>query len=400
MLNSPQEALLAIIQRTLWSKDIPVENADWGKIERLAKQQGVLWMLYPGMKNNKNCIPAELFKEWRSVTHSGVLYNEQLNDFQSELLAWLDGRGIRAAILKGTSCSRYYPYPSIRPLGDIDILVDQENMSILAEYLTFSGFCSSNIQHGFHIGYYRDEITVEVHYRCSELPENSGTRAVIAAENGFLDSIEFAKYDGLTFPVLSESNQALMLLMHMERHMQEDGIGLRQLCDWAMFVYGSNPEHWKETIPLFKSCGVFMYAEILTAVCIKYLGMDSSYASWVSEVSEKIAIDMIEDIFRGGNMGDADAQNAGSLFTDRSLMGTQTFWGLNGMFAKMRNLAYRKWPIVQRHRILLPVFYLYIPLIYVIHSLARKNAKRNVFSAIKISSRRKRLYNALHLYEV
>ena len=143
-----------------------------------------------------------------------------------------------------------------------------------------------------------------------------------------------------------------------------------------------------------------MYAEILTAVCIKYLGMDSSYASWVSEVSEKIAIDMIEDIFRGGNMGDADAQNAGSLFTDRSLMGTQTFWGLNGMFAKMRNLAYRKWPIVQRHRILLPVFYLYIPLIYVIHSLARKNAKRNVFSAIKISSRRKRLYNALHLYEV
>ena len=62
MLNSPQEALLAIIQRTLWSKDIPVENADWGKIERLAKQQGVLWMLYPGMKNNKYCIPAELFK--------------------------------------------------------------------------------------------------------------------------------------------------------------------------------------------------------------------------------------------------------------------------------------------------------------------------------------------------
>ena len=46
---------------------------------------------------------------------------------------------VRAAILKGTSCSRYYPFPEARPLGDIDVLVDRECVNAVGEYLESRG---------------------------------------------------------------------------------------------------------------------------------------------------------------------------------------------------------------------------------------------------------------------
>ena len=399
MLNDHQKMLLAIVQNALWSKTIELENYDWESIACLAKQQGVLWMLYPGLKNKKECVPEKLLKEWRSVMHSGLMYNEQLTTFQEELFAWLEKNSIRAVVLKGTSCSRYYPYPSLRPLGDIDILIDHENMALVAEYLISAGFHASETQHGFHIGYYRGEIIVEVHYRCSELPENEGTQAAILEEKRFLDCREIAKYDELAFPILSASHQALMLLMHMERHMQEDGIGLRQLCDWAVFVYGSDSRHWHETIPLLKSCGLFIYAEVITMSCVKYLGLAASYAPWIKTVDEKTVEAFVEDIFRGGNLGVANEHHVGSLFTDRRLMGTQEHGILKGMLTKMKSLAFRKWPITQKYAFLLPICYLYIPIEYVIMSFVNPKSRRNVITAIHLSRRRRKLYYALHLFE-
>ena len=135
MLNREQTALLAVIENTLWSKKVPIENVEWEQLSTLAAAQGVSWMLYPGTKHVKESIPFELQKEWRSITHSGIFYNSQLNTFQEELLTWIRKKEIRAAVLKGTSSSYYYPIPSMRPLGDIDLLVDKDNVSFIAEYL-------------------------------------------------------------------------------------------------------------------------------------------------------------------------------------------------------------------------------------------------------------------------
>lgn len=396
-MTNPQKMLLKIIRRALWQENLPLEASAWDEVELLAEQQGVLWMLYPGIKGT--VVPKEKLQEWRNATITGIWQNESINALQKKLLAHLKEKRIRAVILKGTSCSRYYADPNMRPLGDIDILVDRENVDAVADYLCSQGFETTSTAHKFHIGFSHDAITVEVHYHCTDLPMGKGTDAARNAEKNFLDQIEIAVMNGMRFPVLSESNQALMLLMHMERHMQEDGLGLRQLCDWAAFVHGTDHKHWEKTIPLLKSCGLFQYARVVTNVCMTYLGLDCDDLSWANTVNTQLAEALMQDVFRRGNCGRADNQNVGSLFSDRSTMGKQQ-GPLKGMLAKMTTLAYRKYPCSRRHKWLLPIFYFYIPVQYIIKSVWGKRARKDLGTAIANAGKRQQLYCALHLYEV
>lgn len=400
MLTQSQKTLLSIVKSTLWYTESFPSDTDWDEIEAIAQEQGVLWMLYPGTKNAGVSVPTVYYKKWRNMAHSSVFYNEQKNDFQTELLDWFQENSIPVVILKGISCSRYYPFPNMRPLGDIDILVESENEERVGEYLRSEEFNSSSIPHGFHTSYARDDLIVEVHCRCSELPSCQGTQFVEDEEGKFLSYRQQINVGGVSFPALSDSHQALMLLLHMERHMQEDGIGLRQLCDWATFVAGSDPMHWQETLPLLKECGLFIYAKVITKVCIKHLGLPQEYAAWAANASDDIVDELLQDVFRGGNMGKADDQKAGSLFTSRSTLGTEHQSVARGMFAKMTCLSYNKWPISKRIKALLPFCYLYIAINYVVQSLTNRRSKRNIFVAIENSVKRRKLYQKLHLYEV
>lgn len=399
MMTHSQETLLRIVRSALWQENVPLEASAWDEIELLAEQQGVLWMLYPGAKK-ADCVPRETLMKWRNALLERIWNNEPVNAFQTKLLTQLAGKGIRAAILKGTSCSRYYAVPNMRPLGDIDLLVDYPNVDAVADLLREQGFEESKVQHSFHIGFSLKQITVEVHYRCTDLPQGKGTDAARNAESAFLDQVEWVGMNGMCFPVLSETHQALMLLMHMERHMQEDGIGLRQLCDWAVFVNGANSSHWEKTITLLKSCGLFQYAKVVTNACVKYLGLKSDHIAWLGVDEDPLSELLMQDAFRRGSFGQVDDQNVGSLFSDRSAMGMQKQSLCRGMIMKMKALAYRKYPYIKQHKWLLPILYFYIPFGYIIKSLFGRNTKRNLYTAIASARERQKLYHSLHLYEV
>lgn len=182
--------------------------------------------------------------------------------------------------------------------------------------------------------------------------------------------------------------------------MQDDGVGLRQLCDWATFVAGSAPAHWQGTFQLLEKCGLLLYAKVITKACVKYLGLSIAFATWADDAPCNVVDAFLQDVFRGGNMGRADEQNVGSLFTSRSILGIAHQSAVRGMFAKMTHLSYNKWPISKRLKILLPFCYLCIAINYVIQSVAKRGSKRDIFAAIESSAKRRQLYQKLHLYEV
>lgn len=245
MSDENQNALLMLIRNALWRSPEALPDTDWDVVEKYAQDQGVLWIAYLGTKALKqsNCslqmIPKERMKNWRSALYTDAFYNDQINSVQTRLIQRLAENKIRAAILKGTSCSRCYSFPEARPLGDIDVLVDRECVTTVGEYLESQGYTKTQHEHGFHVGYYGTEATVEVHYAGTNIPDSAGGRAVAEEMRHFPDDTQMACIGKMAFPVLSDAHQALMLLLHMERHMVDSGIGLRQLCDWTVFVNGT-----------------------------------------------------------------------------------------------------------------------------------------------------------------
>ena len=182
MPDKSPNVLLMLIRNALWRSTEALPDADWDVVEKYAQDQGVLWIAYLGAKALKqsSCslqmIPKERLKKWRSALYTGTFYNDQINGVQMHLIQWMAENKVRAAILKGTSCSRYYPFPEARPLGDIDVLVDRECVNAVGEYLESRGYTKSQHEHGFHVGYYGTEATVEVHYAGTSIPNSAGGR--------------------------------------------------------------------------------------------------------------------------------------------------------------------------------------------------------------------------------
>lgn len=398
-LDNNQNALLAILRNALWGEAEELPEADWEAVGRLAKQQGVQWMLYPGAKPCST-VPADRLQLWRGMLFSSMVQNERLNAVQNQLFTWLSERKIRAAVLKGTSCSAFYPNPEARTLGDIDILIDEENMETVGRYLQEQGYAAPDYDHDFHARYCAGAIVIEVHHAATEIPEGPGGKRVAEEMSKFLDECRAEKAGELTFPTLSDRHQALMLLLHMERHMLKGGIGLRQLCDWCMFVNGSDSAHWDTTLELLNRCGLTTYAKVITKTCVQHLGLAPERAVWCMDVDDSLADAMLEDLLRGGNFGAAQQETMSNLFTDRNQLSTGSSGRVRGLLSTLSKLAYFHWPWTKKYKIILPVFWVYIPLRYWVRSLLGLREKKNVLQVMGTSDRRQKLYQALHLYEI
>ena len=192
-----------------------------------------------------------------------------------------------------------------------------------------------------------------------------------------------------------------MLLLHTKRHMLVGGIGLRQLCDWATFVNGSAAMHWSSgTLELLKNCGLLVYAKVLTKMCVEYLGLDLSKAQWYADVDGKLASAMLCEVYRGGNLGAADQEGAGSIFVEQSQLGLGVQKKLTGLIGKLTVVAYANCPYAKKHEVLLHLLRIYIPVRYLSGSVIGWRPKRNISHILNKSLERQKLYKVLRLYEV
>lgn len=399
-LNDTQKALLTLLSQALWGNGGALVEADWEQVEELAKDQGVLPMLYRGAMKYKDIIPADRIRIWRGAMYAAVLQNEQINSSQREVLRWLQEKNITSVILKGTSVAGYYLCPEIRCLGDIDLLVSKDNLGKVSELLCSNGYKLHEQDHGFHLSFKKGEVLVEVHYAVSEIPESACSERIQQIANSFLEDVATKNLNGDIFPVLSETNQALMLLMHMERHMMAEGIGLRQLCDWAVYINSIGLDNWRlEIEPMLRTCGLAMYAKVVTRTCEAYLSLTTANIAWCRGVSDTLVHEFIGDIFRAGNLGHADNVSCGNIFANRKMLGNKKQWRIVGLLMYMNNIAYANFPSAKRYKVILPFLWAFLPLRYFVRSMLGIRPKKNVARVIVAANRRQQLYKALHLYE-
>ncbi|MCB7187645.1 nucleotidyltransferase family protein, partial [Anaerostipes caccae] len=63
-----------------------------------------------------------------------------------------------------------------------------------------------------------------------------------------------------------------MLLLHKLEHITSSGLGLRQLCDWAVFVHRDmTPERWEDLLPKLSRFGLLHFARVITRICVEDL---------------------------------------------------------------------------------------------------------------------------------
>lgn len=319
-----QEKLLNILSDCLW-RNTPkhtYSEQEWENILSVAEEQGVLFLVLQGCTSIRQRFSAMSWVKWRSKMISTMINNESLMEAQNKIVNLLRDGGIPYAILKGASLSACYYNPSARALGDIDLLVPVQSVDRVSEILVSQGFHvpEDSFAHPYHIDFYKNSIVTELHYAVSTFPDSPAGAEAKKYMESWQEQLQQKHIGNYTFQCLSDSHQALSLLLHMERHMTTGCIGLRQLCDWAVFLTSVMPDYFaNQILPELKLCGLKQFAGVLTKTAIRYLGLNSAYGMSFQSIRKRDIQAMIEEILRAGSIHNRNNTNDGSnFFVDES----------------------------------------------------------------------------------
>lgn len=401
-MEQVQENLLKVLSGALWNRisDNTYSEPEWTDILALAENQGVLFLILQGCTCVRRQISSQAWLKWRSKMVSTMVNNDSLMALQSKLLSLMLEKGIPCAVLKGTSIASCYYDPAVRALGDIDLLVAPQYVDQAAALLQAQGFSApeESFAHPYHIDFFKNNAVVELHFAASSYPDSpAGMEAKRIMESCWQD-IRNKQILGHSFPCLSDLHQAVSLLLHMQRHMTTGCIGLRQLCDWAVFLKSVPQNDFRERIlPKLQNCGLAEFAAVLTMTAVRYLGLEPEYTTWCQRVRESSIRAMIDEILREGSIHHKNkTEDSSSFFVEAS--GTEPAFRV--FISKLNALARRKFPITKKLPFLLPLYWLYLPIRYWVRSLAGKRRRKSLFRTFKMTKQRKQLYKELRLFQV
>jgi hypothetical protein len=118
-------------------------------------------------------------------------------------------------------------------------------------------------------------LTVENHRYCLPIRGNG----ILKALERHLETIAFGttpRYVASTKLIIPTPDfNALFLTSHALNHFLSEGIKLRHICDWAMFLHGEqNNINWEEFYAWGERLHFTRFANALTAISVTYLGLE------------------------------------------------------------------------------------------------------------------------------
>lgn len=230
---------------------------------------------------------------------------------------------------KGYASAYYYPQPIYRPMGDVDFIVSPENYNAAVERLINAGYTRTGSEHERHEAFRKDKITFELHSEIKGIPNGAdgiATDSATAEEKVralLSDLIQTARIvetqQGKIF-IPDDFHHGLIMLLHVAGHMINDGgVGLRHLCDWAVYVNRVDLEQYRGQL---EDIGAWTFVCQLTAVCSRYLGLPERL--WAGAWDEKFLSAFIEDVLAAGNFGNKEAGRRATLALEKSSFAEMT----------------------------------------------------------------------------
>lgn len=388
-VESKSELLLGLLGRALFGREtVILSDTDWDALALEACQQAVHLLVFDCLTDaERAALPPETEARWRRIALSSLWQNERVAAEQQRILSLLKQSGIPCVVLKGSSSAMHYPKPELRCAGDIDLLLPHHQIPRAQELLLREGYTPPQDSHPFHRSLCRDGLVTELHFEPPGLPQGDIGDAL---RQYFRAAEQHAVLlDGL--PVLPPEQQAVLLLLHKLEHIVSSGLGLRQLCDWAVFVHRElTAGLWETLEPLLRQWGLLRFARIVTRICVEALSLPAEDAPWCMEADEAVCHALLLDILHTGNFGCKENRYGQRLFTD-----AQSGNRLTSFFRVGLDTCRTHWPVCREHPVLLPA----APFVLTGRYLClRREGKRAPFRPLAVfqgAGERQQLYQAL-----
>ena len=311
-ISTPEKEDISILQG--------FTQAEWKAIEEMAQSQGIAGIVldglaalkaYEGTNKAGVVLPEKKFMiQWIGQ----VLQNYEARNMQQLLVIdsvqkeWAK-EGIRTMIMKGQAMGTYYPEPKHRSPGDIDCYLfgdyakGNEVAKTFADSVDEGWYKHSQIFFG---GQMLENHQYFVHTREGKSSKELNQVLVDQLKG---DSSEFGLLSTTSALLPPPMFNALFLTYHAMTHFLEEGLKLKQILDWAMFLKReADKVDWTE---FYRQCDKFhlrRFADVMTDIAVHCLGvgLDNPAVGCSSPYTEQVLKSTFYDedyVFSSGQGG-------------------------------------------------------------------------------------------------
>lgn len=308
-MNEISESLFQLIKVALGNANRifrSFNEREWKGLYDAAVKQSLIGILYLAVEIlPKEQRPSlELLMEWMGQAERVKYRNVIVNKRAIEITQRFALAGFKTSVLKGQGTAMFYPYPELRQSGDIDLWVDGDRDIVIDFARTFGNISSIDIKHSdFHCF---DDVAVELH----SLPTWFYCPWVHKCYLDWLDSVKQQQFimskSGFATPTVSFC--LVYSLIHIYRHLFDEGIGLRQLMDYYYILMHSTIEERNEAFGYL--CQFRMKRFVGAVMYIQKYVFDIADDFLLCPPNAKYGKKILNRIMVGGNFGQYDEKNA------------------------------------------------------------------------------------------
>ena len=396
-LREHEKILLDILANNLFNagRKVDLNEENLGAVWSEAYAQAVTLMAFNN--SNEDILKNEKCTYIRKKLSQTLANNAKVDFEHVRICSIMKNAGLPCTILKGFSSALYYPDPLMRSMGDVDFLVDTDNFEEANKVLIENGYEATGKNHDVHDIYLGKICRCEMHFQPSGIPEGKSGVKVRKYLSGLIENSEIIQTELGELTVPSTYHHGLIILLHMCHHLTGDGLGLRHLCDWAVFLNTLGEEKFLEMFEkTIRSIGLWKFAKTMTFISCKYLGL--SGMEWAKDTDKRLADYILIDIIIGGNFGQkhADRSHESLLISSKN---EKEISMLKQFFISANSIVYKNWKASRKFKILLPFGWIFFGGRYIIRSLLGKRPKIRPQKVAKEASERIDIYSSLNLFE-
>ena len=287
------------------------DSIDWKSIIALARKYVVLGIIIDSVA----LLPEHLHPSASTMAKMNkfaiglIQTNLILDRTAARLVTFLRKHDIEGVLLKGQGVARFYRQPQMRQCGDIDFYVGRKIYKkavalCKAHLMKKGGDCHETDQ---HFDFTLDKVTIELHRIASRIyspVRNAAFQKWVEEElehSPERRTLTVGETD-ISLPPLDFD--AIYIFYHAWRHLITGGIGMRQICDWAMIFHSKSEDIDKDKlVKNIRRFGMTVGWKLFACIAVRCLGVGAEKIPLYDPSFSKKADKVLEDILDGGNFG-------------------------------------------------------------------------------------------------
>lgn len=338
-------------------KFVPERPFDYTELYNEAAKHNVQFIVFGAI--DKKDATEDIYDPWETATASVIVGASYKRRLFEELLKKLDDKGIIVTIVKGFTLCDLYPVPNARIMGDVDLIVDNNDRDAFNVVMLNQGYSiAMGDEQGVVTYKKQNAYTVEV-FKSVNHDVHKGSIPS--------DCVKYKDFENVC--VLTPLSHIAYIVNHIRKHITYKGAGVRNLSDLylALTYFEYDKDELYQQV-LSNGNGKLFLA--LTAILEKRFGYDNPFDT--SKINKELPDALLKYLLRDGAFGNP---NVSATTKDGAMNGRSKF----GTFIRLLFPPYKA--LASRYK-----FVKKCPILYPIGLIARAFSaifKRRVKSNVK-----------------